>query len=91
MYSEKVILKNATGLHARPGSNFAMKALNFKSSIFVSRSTEPEKKFNGKSLMKLLALGINQGEEIVIEANGEDEKEAVKSLVEFIHSGCGEE
>lgn len=90
MYSERVVVKNPTGLHARPGSSFAMKAISFRSNISVSRTSKPDTIFNGKSLMKLLAMGINQGEEIEIRADGEDEKLAVESLVKFINDGCGE-
>jgi phosphocarrier protein HPr len=90
---EKVVITitNATGLHARPASQLAMKALSFNSAITIARTKEAEKKVNAKSLMKMLSLGISQGEEVVLEANGDDEKEAVTSLSEFIKSGCGEE
>lgn len=90
---EKVIISvaNATGLHARPASQLAMKALGFHSSITIARSKEMDKKVNAKSLMKMLSLGISQGEEIVLEATGDDEKQAIATLEEFIKSGCGEE
>jgi len=90
MYSKKVIVKNPTGLHARPGSMFAMKALEFQSTIKISKTSDPSLELNAKSLMKLLALGVTQGEEVEIKAEGTDEKEAVDTLVEFIDNGCGE-
>lgn len=90
MYSMNATIKNVTGLHARPGSNFAMKAMAFKANITIARSNNSEATFNAKSLMKLLALGVTQGEEVIITANGEDEEEAVKALCDFINEGCGE-
>jgi len=83
MLSKDVIVQNQVGLHARPATFFIQKANNFKSSIWVSKD---ERKVNAKSLLGVLSLGIIKGTTITIIADGEDEEEAVNTLVELIDS-----
>jgi phosphocarrier protein len=78
---KKVEVKNKTGLHARPASQFVQKAGKFSSKINVICE---EKEINAKSIMGLLSLGISQGKEITIKAEGEDADNAIDSLSEFI-------
>ncbi|MDV4149946.1 HPr family phosphocarrier protein [Clostridium sp. AL.422] len=90
MVKKTVVVKNKTGLHARPASEFVKNALKFKSNITICRTTEENREVNAKSIILLLSLGLCNGEEIEIVANGEDEKEAVDSLIKLIESGFGE-
>ena len=83
MYSKEITVVNATGLHARPASDFVTLAGKFKSSIHIQRSDE-ERKYNGKSMVMLMTLGLAQGESATIYAEGEDEKEAVESLADLV-------
>jgi len=88
MVQQKVIVKNKTGLHARPAALFVQAANKFKSEIFIEKQG---KKVNAKSIMGVMSLAISQGTEITISAQGEDEKEAVSNLVDLIESKFGEE
>lgn len=88
METQSVIIKNKTGLHARPASIFAKAAGGFKSDINLQKGNA---KASAKSLISILALGLSEGAEITISASGEDEKEAVLALVELINSKFGEE
>jgi phosphotransferase system HPr (HPr) family protein len=88
MKSQKVTVHNKTGLHARPASVFVQTASKFKSDLMIQRD---EKKASAKSIMGVLTLGISKGTEITITAEGSDEEEAVKTLVELIQSKFGEE
>lgn len=83
----EVVLKNATGLHARPASEFVQKASKFKSEVNIIKG---ERKFNAKSIMSILSMGAGQGAKLVLEAEGEDEQEAVIALKELIDGGFGE-
>lgn len=80
---------NKTGLHARPASDFVQAAGQFESKINIKRVGE-DLTVNAKSIIFLLTLGLCQGEEVEISADGVDEKEAVDKLVELIDSGFGE-
>ncbi|MCL2400770.1 MAG: HPr family phosphocarrier protein [Defluviitaleaceae bacterium] len=90
MYSRTVLIQNRTGLHARPASEFVTCASKFKSKITIKNVSE-EDKADAKSIMLLLTLGLTQGTEVEISANGEDETEAVDTLVQLIESKFGEE
>ncbi len=84
MYKKNVVVQNQVGLYARPATYFIQKANEFKSSVWVERE---ERRVNAKSLLGVLSLGIAGGTEITIIADGEDEQEAVDSLVELVDSG----
>lgn len=83
MIKQNVVVQNPSGLHARPGSDFVQRASRFKSKITLRRLNE-EDVYNAKSIVMLLAMGLAQGEEAELTATGEDEKEAVESLVHLI-------
>lgn len=81
MYSESVMVKNKTGLHARPASIFVQAASKFKSNILVRKG---DKTVFAKSIVSLISLEINCESVITISAEGIDEKEAVTVLVELV-------
>ena len=88
METQKVTIKNKTGIHARPASIFVKAASGFKSYITVNKGTS---KASAKSLINILALGLAKDYELEITASGDDEKEAVQTLVDLINSKFGEE
>lgn len=89
MIKKRTVIKNKTGLHARPAADFVQAATHFNSSITIRRPQEDEEA-NAKSIIFLLSLGLCQDEEVEITAKGEDEQEAVDSLIALIDSGFGE-
>ena len=89
MYTKSTIIKNRTGLHARPAADFVAAAGKFQCRLTIRRTSE-EESANAKSIIRLLALGLAYGEEIELAGAGDDEKEAVESLIALIDSGFGE-
>lgn len=89
MYKKSTVIKNCSGLHARPASEFIACAKRFSSKITIHR-TNDEENANAKSIVLLLSLGLGQGESVEISATGEDEAQAVEALIELIDSGFGE-
>ncbi len=87
MYKLKVILNNKAGLHARPASMFVQEASKYECNIKVMKDNN---ECNAKSIMGVLSLGAVKGEELMIKAEGKDEKEAVKALKNLIDSNFGE-
>jgi len=81
---------NQRGLHARPGSDFVNAAKDFKSKITIRRLDEDDDPVNAKSIAFVLSLGISKGVEIELAADGEDEQQAVDSLVSMINEGFGD-
>lgn len=90
MYKKKIMIINPTGLHARPATEFVTEAKKYSSTISIRHIEEDGEFVNGKSVIMLLSLGLGQGEEIEIAAEGMDEKQAVDSLVRLIQGGFGE-
>ena len=87
MVSEKVIIKNPTGLHLRPAGVLCKEAMQFKSLItFNFRGGAA----NAKSVLSVLGACIKSGTEIELVCEGEDEEPALKTLVDAIESGLGE-
>ncbi len=87
MFSKEIEVQNQVGLHARPATFFIQKANEFKSSVWVEKD---ERKVNAKSLLGVLSMGITKGTTINIIADGQDEEEAVNTLVELIASNFTE-
>jgi len=90
MYKKTVQIKNQSGLHARPGSDFVALATKFKSTIKINKVDQPNRVANAKSIIFVLSLGIKKDTVIDISAEGEDEVEAVNQLVALIENGFGE-
>ena len=83
MQSKKIVIKNETGLHARPAALFVQTAGKFISNIKVKKDS---KEADAKSIMGIMALGVSKGDEIEIITRGEDEKEALEALVDLLLS-----
>ena len=83
MYQKEILVKNETGLHARPASEFVNLAGTFRSHIELQRVGE-EDTYNDKSIIMLLSLGLAQGERAILTACGEDEAEAVEALAQLV-------
>lgn len=81
MYKLDVTITAPNGLHTRPAAQFVKEAKTFNSEITV---TSGGKSASAKSLFKLQTLGLTQGTVITVEADGEDEKDAVEHLVKLI-------
>lgn len=88
MKSQRVLIKNKIGLHARPAALFVKKAGEFESEIIVKKGRHEA---NAKSIISVMALGATKGEEIIIAAKGADEEKAVKAMVAMIESFENEE
>lgn len=81
MIEKEVIIKNETGLHARPAGRFVNKTKNYASDI---RLINDNKEINAKSIMSVMALGAKKGKTIIIKASGDDEEQAINDLVHFL-------
>ena len=87
MVSQKVTIKNPTGLHLRPAGILCKEAMQFKSLItFTFRGNTA----NAKSVLSVLGACIKSGDEITLICDGEDEQGALRELVAYVESGLGE-
>ncbi len=90
MYTRQTTVCNKSGLHARPAADLVKEAIKFKSSITIDKREPSGTKVNGKSLVSVLSLSVVCGNPIEISAEGEDEQEAVDTLIAVVDSGFGE-
>lgn len=81
MYSKNIVITLENGLHTRPAALFVKAAKEFESEITV---TANDKSASAKSLFKLQTLGIKQGTEIQISAEGADEIAAIEHLIKIL-------
>ena len=87
MKKEKVLLKNETGLHARPASELAKLASKFKCEIKIYAN---DKIINAKSILAIMSAGVKADTELEIECTGEDEEIAINELVQAFNNKFGE-
>lgn len=87
MVSQKVVIKNPTGLHLRPAGNLCKEAMQYSSLITF---TFRESTANAKSVLSVLGACVKSGDEIEIFCDGADEKEALAAVVKAIEDGLGE-
>lgn len=88
MVSQKVKIKNPTGLHLRPAGVLCKSAIEYSS--VVTFKYGGENIANAKSVLSVLGACIKSGDEIELICEGEDEEKALKDIIALIESGLGE-
>ncbi len=83
MVEKKVIIKNETGLHARPAASLVQFVKKYEESIEIILDS---KVADAKSIFNVMSLGISKGTEIVLRVDGSDEENTAKEVVEFIEN-----
>ena len=81
MIKRPVTIHLSTGLEARPVAQLVQVASQFASEIYVEVG---QKRVNAKSIMGMMTLGLDAGEEIILSANGEDEEAAMDSMEQYL-------
>jgi phosphocarrier protein HPr len=75
------------GLHARPAALFVQTSKQFDCDITVQHGEEVG---NAKSILSLLALGVERGAVITVRAEGEGAEQALAELQALVASDFGE-
>lgn len=88
--SAEFTIRNEHGLHARPGTALVTVIKQFNSDITVTNLDGSGKPANGRSLMKVVALGVKKGHRLRFTASGDDAQQALNAIEEAINSGLGE-
>lgn len=87
MVSQKVKVKNPSGLHLRPAGKLCKTAMEYKCKItFSFRETTA----NAKSVLSVLGACVKEGDEVIFTCDGPDEEEALKEIITIIEAGLGE-
>ena len=81
-----VTLGSKSGLHARPAAIFVQNAKGFQSQVTLSKN---EKTVNGKSILSVLSLGAEQGDQVILKVNGDDAQLAIDKLALLLEGDLG--
>ncbi|NQU94791.1 MAG: HPr family phosphocarrier protein [Candidatus Omnitrophica bacterium] len=87
-FEHDVVIKNKSGLHARPAAVFVQIANKYDCEIVVRKGKQ---KVNGKSIMGIMMLAAEKGTKITIIAEGDGAKEAVCELKNLLLSDTAED
>ena len=87
MVSDRITVKNPSGLHLRPAGVFCKEATKFDCQITFHFKGS---KANAKSVLSVLGACIKTGDELEFICEGPDEEEALKAIVNVVKSGLGE-
>lgn len=82
MITKAVRINLENGLEARPVALLVQEASKYESTIYMGSEN---KKVNGKSIMGMMTLSLNNGEELTITAEGADEALAVDNIEKFLN------
>ncbi len=87
MLSEKIVIINKLGLHARAAAKFVSTATRFESSVKIAKD---ERIVDGKSIMSVMMLAASCGTTVQICADGPDEAVAMQAIKDLINDKFGE-
>lgn len=85
MKKSTVEIKLQNGLEARPVAMLVQVASKYESRIYLESTG---KKVNAKSIMGMMSLGLDNGDQVTVTAEGTDEDEAVEAIENYL---CGAE
>ena len=83
MTNKTVTVKLPNDADARPVAILVQIASKFESRIFI---VDNNKKINAKSIMGMMSLGLDEGENLTVVADGVDEEEAINHIERYLSS-----
>jgi phosphocarrier protein len=87
MIQTTTTISNKLGLHARASAKLTKLAGSFPCEVWLAKG---ERRVNAKSIMGVMMLAAGLGSEVVLQAQGEREQEAVDALLALINDKFGE-
>jgi multiphosphoryl transfer protein len=78
---QTVVVTLRQGLHARPAALLAQRAKSFGAHVTLSAHG---RNANARSVVAIMALGVRQGDELIIQAGGADAAQSVTGLIDAI-------
>ena len=83
MKREDITIQLEKGLEARSIAVLVQVASQFDSIIYLEIKN---KKVNAKSIMGMMSLSLDEGETVVVEADGSDESQAIEEIKKYLMS-----
>jgi phosphotransferase system HPr (HPr) family protein len=86
MVRKKVRVLNKAGLHARPSSVLVKTASKFDADFYIEMKGY---KVNGKSILGVMTLAAEEGAELELILDGDDEYKALESISNLFQNEFG--
>ena len=83
-------IRNEHGLHARPSAMLVNEVKKYNATIQVQNLDRDSQLVSAKSLMKIVALGVQKGHRLRFVATGEEAQQALDGIGKAIEAGLGE-
>ena len=87
MIERIVKIVNKAGLHTRPAATVVKMAAKYKCEFFISRDGMS---INGKSIIGVMTLAAEEGAELILSFNCEDEEQAANEIINYFERGFDE-
>lgn len=81
METKNIQVKLENGLEARPIALLVQEASKYESRVYIESRG---RKVNAKSIMGMMTLGLDNGDELTVTAEGSDEQAAVENIERFL-------
>ncbi|KAB7789016.1 HPr family phosphocarrier protein [Bifidobacterium leontopitheci] len=74
-------VSDPAGMHARPAGLLVGKAQQYESTIIIKRG---DKSVDAKRIFGVMGLGVQQGDEVTVKVQGDDEAKAAAEFEQFL-------
>ena len=81
MIKKPVTLQSDLDMESRPIAHLVQEASQYDSTIYIEAEG---KRVNAKSIMGMMSLGMDSGENVTVSADGEDEAAAIEGIEKFL-------
>ena len=81
MIRKPVTIQNNMDMEDRPVAHLVQEASQYASQVYILMGSI---KIKAKSIMGMMTLGLDAGEEITLSANGDDEEAAMQSIENYL-------
>ena len=81
MIRKPVTIQNNMDMEDRPVAHLVQEASPYASQVYIVMGS---KKINAKSIMGMMSLKLQKGEDVTIVADGQDEDAAVSGVATFL-------
>jgi phosphocarrier protein len=87
MIKTTTTINNKLGLHARASAKLTKLAAGYPCDVWIAKG---ERRVNAKSIMGVMMLAAGIGSEVLLETDGEGERDAMDALLALIGDKFGE-
>ncbi len=79
-------VRSPHGLHARPAAAFVQAAASYRAAVEITNLSAGRGPVPARSILAVLALGVRQGDRVLLCAEGEDSEQALAALGQLLGS-----